>query len=139
MPNFSNKSQLQLNSCEGDLHRLFSIVVQNYDCSVLQGYRDQETQSEAYASGRSKLRWPDSKHNSIPSKAVDVIPYPVNWGDTGSEVERRKAIARFYHFAGYVLATADKLGIRVRWGGDWDGDKLFNDQHFDDLPHWELA
>jgi hypothetical protein len=30
------------------------------------------------------------------------------------------------------------MGIGLRWGGDWDSDKDFSDQNFDDLVHWEL-
>ena len=78
------------------------------------------------------------QNNQQPSLAVDVVPYPIDWGEAGTESEKRKAIARFYHFAGYVLRTAEKMDISIRWGGDWDGDKDFSDQSFDDLPHWEL-
>ena len=138
MPEFGSRSRLRLESCHYDLYYLFSEVVKTYDCSVLCGHRGQLEQTQAFDSKRSKVQWPDSKHNSIPSRAIDIVPFPINWGDTGSEKERRKALARFYHFAGYVKAVADQLGIKVRWGGDWDGDGLFNDQNFDDLPHWEL-
>jgi len=30
------------------------------------------------------------------------------------------------------------MGIRLRWGGDWDGDTELDDNKFDDLPHFEL-
>ena len=69
-----------------------------------------------------------SKHNSFPSLAVDVAPYPINWSDK----------ERFYFFAGYVKATADQMKIKIRWGGDWDGDTKVRDQTFMDLPHYEL-
>lgn len=69
---------------------------------------------------------------------MDVAPYPIDWGTEGSAEERRKALARFYHFAGYVLAVADAQGVGLRWGGDWDGDQTFTDQAFDDLVHFEL-
>jgi peptidoglycan L-alanyl-D-glutamate endopeptidase CwlK len=59
---------------------------------------------------------------------VDVVPYPVDWSD----------LSRFYHFAGFVNATAIALGIAVRWGGDWNGDMRFREEKFKDLPHWEL-
>lgn len=70
----------------------------------------------------------DSKHLALPSRAVDVAPYPINWGDK----------KRFYHFAGYVQGLAAQLGISLRWGGDWDGDNDLNDQTFFDLVHFEL-
>ena len=60
--------------------------------------------------------------------AVDVCPYPIDWNNK----------ERFYHFAGYVKGIADSMGIKIRWGGDWDGDTVFDDQSFHDLPHFEL-
>jgi hypothetical protein len=33
---------------------------------------------------------------------------------------------------------ASSMGIKIRWGGDWNGDWKVKDNHFDDLPHFEL-
>ena len=77
----------------------------------------------------STLSYPKSKHNRQPSLAADVIPYPVDWEDS----------KRFYHFAGFVEGIAAAKGIKIRWGGDWDGDRSFADQNFHDLPHFELG
>lgn len=41
-------------------------------------------------------------------------------------------------FIGYVLATAEQMGIKVISSGDWDGDTQVNDQTFNDLFHFEL-
>jgi len=60
--------------------------------------------------------------------AVDVAPYPIDWDDLGG----------FYMFAGYVLRVAETMGIKIRYGGDWDGDRKTTDQRFKDLPHFEL-
>jgi len=44
-----------------------------------------------------------------------------------------------------MFATAErlynegKITHKLRWGGDWDSDKVFDDQNFDDLPHFELV
>jgi len=138
MNKFGKTSSERLKTCDIQLQALFSEVVKTYDCSILVGHRTQSEQQAAFAAKRSKVQWPDSKHNSTPSKAVDVAPYPIDWGETGTEAEKRKAIARFYHFAGFVKAKAEIFGIKVRWGGDWDSDLDFSDQNFDDLPHWEL-
>ena len=107
----------------------FSEVVKHYDCSILCGHRNSAGQTQVYNDGLSKLRWARSKHNSYPSKAVDVVPYPVDWKDT----------KRFYHFIGFVLGTAQQMGIKVRSGSDWDQDNDFSDQKFINLPHFELA
>ena len=79
--------------------------------------------------GKSQVRWPDGKHNTEPSLAVDVCPYPVVWDD-----RERQTL-----FAGYVLATAKAMGIDLRWGGDWDRDTEVRDNSFDDLVHFEIV
>lgn len=103
-------------------------MIKYYDCSVICGYRNLEKQTEAYHAGKSKVFYPNSKHNKQPSHAVDVVPYPIDWND----------MKRFYHFAGYVKGIADSLGIKIRCGADWDSDNDFKDQNFHDLPHFEL-
>ncbi len=129
MPSFSVKSLEKLDTCHPDLARLFEEVVKNYDCQVLCGHRGQSEQEAALREGRSKTPWPRSKHNFVPSLAVDVSPYPVDWNNSKS----------FYHFGGYVKRVAEELGIKIRWGGDWDGDFDLKDQNFFDLPHFELV
>ena len=130
MPKFSSASMERLESCHEDLQDLFLEVVQEFDCTILCGRRGKKAQNDAYREGRSTKKWPGSKHNTEdyePSDAVDVAPYPINW-------ENRK---RFYYFAGYVQGVADRMGIKIRWGGDWDSDTDLDDQTFFDLPHFE--
>ena len=129
MPTFGKRSQQYLAQCHPDLQRLFNEVIKHYDCAVIVGHRDEASQNDAVKHGLSKLSWPNSKHNQKPSLAADVCPYPVDWTN----------IKSFYHFGGYVKAVADQMGIKIRWGGDWDGDLDFNDQKFNDLPHFELV
>lgn len=126
---FSDKSEKMLATCHHDLHALFTEVLKIVDCTIICGHRDQHDQEEAFRTGKSKLNWPDSKHNSFPSLAVDVVPYPIDWNDRN----------RFYHFAGVVRGVAAEMGIGVRWGGDWDNDFELWDQKFMDLPHFELT
>lgn len=128
MPEFSKQSQGRLNNCHPDLRRLFEEVVKYYDCSILAGHRGQQEQDQLYREGKSQLRFPHSNHNAMPSRAVDVVPYPVDWKDT----------ERFAHFAGYVQCLADQMGIAIRWGGDWDQDGFVADERFLDMPHFEL-
>jgi len=128
MPSFSVASRAQLASCHPDLQRLFNEVIKHHDCKVLEGHRNKEAQNRAFAEGKSKLKWPNGNHNKYPSMAVDVAPYPVDWNDP----------TRFYYFAGFVFGIASQMGIKLRWGGDWDGDLNFKNQTFFDLPHFEL-
>lgn len=128
MPNFSRQSYDRLQSCDERLVVLFERVVELYDCTILVGHRGKAEQNEAFRTGKSKLEWPNSKHNDLPSLAVDVAPYPIDWYDK----------LRFYHFAGFVLGVAAEQGTRIRWGGDWDGDHDLTDQTFMDLVHFEI-
>lgn len=129
MPSFSSRSQKHLGSAVDPLQRLFAEVVRVFDCTVITGHRGEFAQTEAYSHGLSKVQWPNSKHNSKPSLAVDVAPYPVDWNDTN----------RFYYFAGYVKGMASRLDIPIRWGGDWDDDTQVSDQTFMDLVHFEYV
>lgn len=142
MPRFSVTSKDKLDTCDVRLVRLFNAVIKRVDCVIIEGFRDRERQERMVATGRSKVHFPDGKHNQMPSHAVDVGPYDpvehsVPWPDK-DKPDYLKQVARFYLFAGYVRATADQLGIPIRWGGDWDGDYDIRDQEFDDLVHFEL-
>jgi len=128
MSKFSRQSQERLLECDPDLQELFTHVLQIHDCSILEGFRGQEQQNEYFRTGKSKVKYPNGKHNQRPSKAIDVAPYPIDWNNT----------KRFYYFAGIVKAAAYSLGLKIRWGGDWDSDNDLNDQAFMDLVHFEL-
>lgn len=135
MPNFGAGSLQKLQTCHPDLQFLFYEVVKHFDCKVLEGYRNEEKQEEAFKKGNSKLHYPMGKHNSIPSNAIDVSPYPVEWNN----------LSKFYWFAGYVLGTAEqlfaqgKIKHKIRYGGDWNSDKNITDNKFNDLVHFELV
>jgi len=128
MAKFGKTSKKRLSTCENDLQRLFKEVIKHFDCSVLEGHRGQEKQDKYFNEGKSKVKYPNGRHNATPSKAVDVVPYPVDWDDT----------ARMYYFSGIVKGIAISMGINIRWGGDWDGDTQVQDTKFKDLPHFEL-
>lgn len=129
MAEFGTRSKTNLMTCDPRLQDLLETVVEYFDCAVICGHRTEEEQEKAFHEGRSKARWGQSMHNTLPSMAVDVVPYPVDWEDR----------ERFHHFAGFVRGIAHAKGINIRWGGDWDGDMDLKDNRFDDLPHFELA
>ena len=128
MARFGKRSRRNLNTCDKRLQDLFNEVVKHFDCSVLVGFRDRDGQNTAYASGHSKVKWPNGKHNTKPSFAVDVAPYPINWDDR----------ERFIYFGGFVKGCAYRMNIPLRWGGDWDSDTQLSDNKFDDLVHFEV-
>lgn len=139
MPAFSPNSIEQLNTADPRLIKLFQKVILTRNCTIMKGHRGKEEQRQAFLTGKSKLDWPNGNHNSLPSRAVDAAPYPVEFPkDTDSDNIKRKKLMQFCYFAGYVMAVADGMGIRIRWGGDWDRDNDLKDNNFDDLVHFEL-
>ena len=128
MPRFGKRSKANLATCDERLQKLFNEIINYVDCSVLEGHRSEERQNKLYEEGKTKVRYPKGRHNAKPSRAVDVVPYPVDWNDR----------ERFTLFAGFVLGVAYRMGISLRWGGDWNVDFQVNDNKFDDFPHFEL-
>jgi peptidoglycan L-alanyl-D-glutamate endopeptidase CwlK len=106
------------------------------DITILQGVRSRQLQDQYYREGKSKVRWPNSKHNvktpEEKSKAVDAGPY----------VEGKASYAHTHccYLAGIVQAVARSMGVEIRWGGNWDMDgEPITDQDFQDLVHYELV
>lgn len=126
---YTEKSKAELASCDPRLRRVMEAVLPHFDHTIVTGHRGQAAQDEAHRTGKSDKPWPTSKHNSLPSMAVDVAPCPINWKDR----------ERFTFFAGVVLGTAAQMGIELRWGGDWDRDTEVADNSFDDLAHFEIV
>ena len=130
---FSKSSKAKLETCDKLLQQIANRAIMLVDFTVLCGVRDKEEQNRLFREGKSKVAWPQSKHNiESPdqlSKAFDIAPYPIEWKDKG----------RFFFLAGVIKGTAAQLGIKIRWGGDWDSDNDFEDQNFDDLVHFELV
>ena len=128
MPRFSKRSLGRLETCDERLQELFKEVVKRFDCTIIEGHRGEEKQNAAYKKGNSKVKYPNGKHNKLPSIAVDVAPYPIDWSDRD----------RFNYFGGYVIGIAQQMGLNIRWGGDWDQDTKTKDNRFDDLVHFEI-
>lgn len=129
MKQYSTSSLSHLETADPALQEVFAHALQIVDHSILEGFRGQERQDELHASGRTKKLYPESKHNSIPSNAVDAVPYPIDWSDT----------KRMAYFAGVVIGIGKMKGVDIRWGGDWDRDGQLKDNSFNDLVHFELV
>lgn len=128
MPHFSDASLEKLRECDGRLRDVMLEVVKHFDCTIVCGRRGKEEQDKAFADGKSKVQWPNGKHNSLPSMAVDVVPSPINWDDAN----------QMRVFAGFVLGVAAMMGVPLRWGGDWDRDWDVAENRFNDFPHFEI-
>jgi len=120
MPEFSKQSEAKLVTVHPDLQNIMRTVIRDFDFTVLCGERGEAEQNTAYNTGKSKLRYPLSKHNRKPSDAIDIAPYPIDWNDAG----------RFHELAGRVLEVAALFDVPIVWGGQWET--------FKDLPHFEL-
>lgn len=120
MPTFGKRSKQHLATLEPELRAVMNEAIKHYDFSIICGHRDMEAQNTAFNENKSQVRWPDSNHNSYPSRAVDCTPYPLDWDD----------IDEFHVMSTHIFAAAVKLGVRIRWGGHW--------KNFKDYPHFEL-
>lgn len=135
---FGRTSLLHLATCDERLRKVADRAIGwgIYDFSVIEGYRTPEAQLEAYQAGRSQRDGFEmqSKHNLQPAQAMDLLPWPavVNGRNVWEDSQR------FHVLAGIILAAAKVEGVRIRWGGDWDGDGNNVDATLHDLPHYEL-
>ena len=93
---------------------------------VSEGYRSPAAQDELYTHGRSApgpvvtyKRGGESKHNSLPSRALDVAFLLAD----GSVSWSGLLLSKFAR----LMKAAD---TRVHWGGNWPG--------FKDRPHFEV-
>ena len=128
MYKFGSRSRKQMENIHPDLKKVLNEVIKYVDCSVLEGHRSGERQNKLFEEGRTKVKYPNGRHNANPSRAVDVVPYPIDWDDR----------ERFHLFAGFVLGIAKSMGINLRWGGDWNQNFEVDDNQFDDFPHFEI-
>ena len=73
MYKFSKFSLSHLESVHPDLREILDEAIKIMDFRVTEGFRPEERQNQLKEEGKSKLSWPESKHNQNPSLAVDVV------------------------------------------------------------------
>ena len=117
MAKLGKRSLSRLEGVDPRLVTLCHAVVKDFDITVIEGKRDLETQKKYVKEGKSKTL------------------NPVDWEN----------LARFNYLAGMMFAYAHMMGVKLRWGNDWDNDKLFGikgktkgTETFKDLVHFEL-
>jgi peptidoglycan L-alanyl-D-glutamate endopeptidase CwlK len=129
---WGSRSFKRLETCHHLLQELMdrSIAKTSVDITILCGHRDEVEQNEAYRKGYSKLKYPRSKHNKIPSMAVDVVPYPVDWKD----------LERFEHTGQVILSCWEDMKLEnypeienydLFWGKNWT--------RLVDYPHFQIT
>ena len=134
MPSFGSASRKRRESIDPKLQAIVDKAIEAFDFTIVCGHRNKEDQEKAYNDGASQLHYPNSRHNSLPSQAVDLAPYDpennrIDWDNRD----------RFILLAGLINGIAHSMSIKIRWGGDWDSDTFIRDHRFIDMPHFELA
>lgn len=133
MSKLSKLSLSRLYTCDPRLITLVleAIKTTPIDFMVVCGARSKADQDKAVAEGKSKTPWPKSRHNRTPSEAVDLCPMiqgKLDWSRS-----KLKLLAK------HILSEATRLGIPVRWGGDFNQNGVIGDDTFIDMPHFELT
>ena len=138
-------SKRSLASLEGVDARLVSVAkraiqITKQDFVIIEGLRTREQMMINYGKGRTaaqlakfgipasyakpkeaKVTWLNNPFasNHASGKAIDVVPYPVDWNDIG----------KFRTIADAFKQAARELGVSMVWGGDWTKK---------DYPHFEV-
>lgn len=146
MYKFGKRSILHYNTLHKDLQLILDELIKIYDVSVIEGVRSEDRQTKLFIEGKSQLDGvvKKSKHQANKdgvSMAVDILPYYKGENAfSGKELDN----SRFYFMMGLVkkitidLIKNKKISHDIRFGLDWDGDNIYNDSNFHDLPHMEL-
>jgi peptidoglycan L-alanyl-D-glutamate endopeptidase CwlK len=124
MYRFGRKSKERLKGVDHRLIKVLDELIKIMDVTVIEGLRSEERQKELLEKGATKVKY--SRH--MEGKAVDLAPYPIDW-------ENRDG---FHYMGGMIRGIAHQLGLKIRWGGDWNSDGDVKDNGFDDLVHIEI-
>lgn len=107
-----------------------------FDVLVVEGVRTVARQRELYAQGRTApgkvVTWTMMSQH-IGGRAVDLAPLltdgSVDWSDP----------TKFDAINTAMQDAAKVVGVRIRWGADWDSDGKPRERGETDSPHFELA
>jgi peptidoglycan L-alanyl-D-glutamate endopeptidase CwlK len=131
---FGTRSKACLETVDPRLHQIALAALANsyVDFGVTTGYRDEDTQNRLYVEGKSKVQYPDGKHNQLPSQAIDIVAYVKG--------KATYDIKYYVYLYGLFTGIARSLGYDIRSGLDWDRDgEIMTDQKFNDGCHFELV
>lgn len=126
---WGKRSLTRLTQCHPLLITLMNRALKHsmHDITILCGHRGKIAQDEALRKGTTRVAFPNSKHNKMPSHAVDIAPYPIDWNDH----------ARFRDVAEVVKKCWSDMedeglttGWKLTWGGDW--------RTLVDMPHFQI-
>ena len=137
---YSENSKTKLDSCTKTIKKVFEWAIKYRDGTIACGNRGESEQDTAFKKGLTELRYPNSNHNSLPSRAVDAVPYIDGKAVFGNTEKEKLDMA---HYAGFIVGASylmHELGMTecpLRWGGDWNCDGSVRDHKFLDFPHFE--
>jgi peptidoglycan L-alanyl-D-glutamate endopeptidase CwlK len=140
MPQFTTSDLEKLSSIDPELVSILHQGIRIVPFMVIEGFRGRVAQEKAFVEGKTKLHWPEGKHNQMPSVAVDIGPVyfeankrAIDWSD----------YIAFGRIMGIIQAIAFDRGTKLRFGLDWDGDfrSAGRDpgETFLDAPHVEIV
>ena len=116
---FSKTSLKNLNELDPRLKALAVLMMskQVLDFAVICGHRGETEQNAAFAAGRSKVKFPNSKHNTNPARAYDRVPYPIPLNAAG-EWDNKSPL--WDELAALEQQCAKELGIEIVNSIPWD-------------------
>ncbi len=119
---FSKKSLAQLDTVDPRLKALAIQVlsVSPIDFTIVQGRRTVAQSAQNIKNGTSFLSDP-SKSKHVTGEAIDFAPYvngKLDWDDR----------EKFWTIAKLFKQEAEKMGIKVRLGADWNGNGSYKDE-----------
>lgn len=126
MAMFSKFSENNLSSLHPDLQLIHRNSISRIDYRIQEGHRGQSRQHLAKIKKFSKADYPYSMHNTWPSLASDIVPWPFDYSEKSYNNN-----SLFKPIIDIIKEEARKLGIVLNCGIDWRGGW--------DKPHIELV
>lgn len=123
-----------LSKLDPHLVDLLSYIETYFPFKIICSYRSDIDQDLAFQHHKTTKRGGQSKHNLVPSMAVDVISLSAHNRHSFDSVAQ---ICQAY-FAGAMRFAAMYLGFRLIWGCDWNSDSNISDHNLWDWCHFEF-
>lgn len=133
------------------------ITIARHDSTIVEGRRSDEQCYINFGKGRTagqclaggcpakyaqpglaKVTWLSKalSSNHRGGKAVDLYPYPVSLVLGNKE---SVWMPLFKDIAEDMKKAADAVGVKIRWGADWDSDGIAHERGETDNPHFEVV
>jgi len=138
---FSESDEQKLKTCHPRLVTVLRESIKFIDFTIVYGIRGKELQDLLFLDKKSKVKFPDSKHNRTLDPLMGAIEYTLS--DAADIVPRHslyKDVEAMCFLIGYVKGISVKMGIPLRIGYDFNGNGINGraDNEFYDVAHIEL-